>query len=524
MSSKVLESFIDLSQENDLPQLIDVEDSDDEEDGVVVPPVVAPNVGDSVFKALDSVLGPSTVVFSNIQPSRRTRTSREYNTRPDNWAEIADYYQHHRHVAGTIFHFKLKSEDVNKNERYWTTMFGRWMNDVADKKWSLIKGQLPVYGTKIDKELVLIVENYNAHAVPMTNMMLRLHLLTLLKDHDRQDILDAIAATGEPLSRNKKYRFTDQWAMRFYKRNDLCTRVATTKMREELPAQYEEKVERFKYILSLNIHDHQVPDALILNMDETNTMFVPQIPRTRCKKGTRRVRLVGVGKDKAQVTTSPTVNAEGDVVSPTQIIFGGKTKRCHPNGGKGPVPKDIYYDNSLSHWQTPETMIRYINRVLVPYRLATIARLNLPIHQKMILILDLHYSHKDAVVLALAREYHILLVYIPAGCTDLHQVCDVVVNKPYKNGVVKSFIDYVTEKFGEFNQRVNPNPADVFQLNMAGSVMKPLIPGYVERGMEAVGQLRMKDVIKACFYKASFVGEARQLETYELAKLKYQPR
>ena len=83
-------------------------------------------------------------------------------------------------------------------------MFRRWMKDVADKKWSLIKGgQLPVYGTKIDKELVLIVEkNYNAHAVPMTNMMLRLHLLTLLKDHDRQDILDAIAATGEPLSRN----------------------------------------------------------------------------------------------------------------------------------------------------------------------------------------------------------------------------------------------------------------------------------------------------------------------------------
>ena len=104
-------------------------------------------------------------------------------------------------------------------------------------------------------------------------------------------------------------------------------------MRDEFPAQYEEKVQSFKYILSLNINDHQVPDALILNMDETNTMFVPQMPRTRCKKGTSRVRLVGVGKDKAQVMTTPTVNAEGDVVVPTQVIFGGKTKRCHSNGG-----------------------------------------------------------------------------------------------------------------------------------------------------------------------------------------------
>ena len=65
MSSKLLESFIDLSQENDLPPLIDVEDSDDEEDGVP-PVVVAPNVGDSVFKALDTVLGPSTEFFLPI--------------------------------------------------------------------------------------------------------------------------------------------------------------------------------------------------------------------------------------------------------------------------------------------------------------------------------------------------------------------------------------------------------------------------------------------------------------------------
>ena len=112
-------------------------------------------------------------------------------------------------------------------------------------------------------------------------------------------------------------------------------------MREEIPAKYEEKIQTFKAILSLNIFDHTVPDALILNMDETNTLFVPQIPTTRCLKGTRRVRLIGIGHDKAQVTTTPTtVSAEGEVVKPTQIILGGKTKRCHPNAGKPPYPKD----------------------------------------------------------------------------------------------------------------------------------------------------------------------------------------
>ncbi len=66
-------------------------------------------------------------------------------------------------------------------------------------------------------------------------------------------------------------------------------------------------------------------------------------------------------------------------------------------------------------------------------------------------------------------ECNILLVYVPAGCTDLHKVCGVVVNKPYKNGVIKAFVDYVSEKFLEFTNRANPEAADVFQLSMAGS-------------------------------------------------------
>ena len=95
----------------------------------------------------------------------------------------------------------------------------------------------------------------------------------------RTDILDRIADSDESTSKLKKYRFTDQWAFRFYKRHNLRSRVTTTKMRDKVPAKYEEKLETFKLILSLNIHDHKVPDALIANMDETNTMFVPQIPK-----------------------------------------------------------------------------------------------------------------------------------------------------------------------------------------------------------------------------------------------------
>jgi len=77
---------------------------------------------------------------------------------------------------------------------------------------------------------------------------------------------------------------------------------------------------------------------------------------------------------------------------------------------------------------------------------------------------------------------------------------------------VKSFVDYVSEKFLEFNNRANKSTTDVFRLNMAGSVMKSLIPAYVARGITAIDTVAMKSTIKACFYADSFIGEARKLD------------
>ena len=139
----------------------------------------------------------------------------------------------------------------------------------------------------------------------------------------------------------------------------------------------------------------------------------------------------------------------------------------------------------------------------------------------MIVILDLHYSHKDPAVLALMGALHMIPIYVPAGCTDLHQVCNRVVNKPYKVGVVNSFIDYVSEKFLIWSQRENKSPNNIFQLCMAGSVMKPLIPGYVVRGMAMIDTPDMKETIKTSFYIDTFLKEARLPETYAAAKLRY---
>eukprot|EP00981_Chlorochromonas_danica_P006397 scaffold1377_cov198-Ochromonas_danica.AAC.10 len=77
-----------------------------------------------------------------------------------------------------------------------------------------------------------------------------------------------------------------------------------------------------------------------------------------------------------------------------------------------------------SHWQTPISYMRYIQQVLVPFRDKAIIRLGLPSNQYAILKHDLHYSHKDPDVLALLKLRCFVSLFVPAGCTDLIQECD----------------------------------------------------------------------------------------------------
>jgi len=118
-------------------------------------------VGDTVINALDTVIGQTSLVFSNEQPHSHRKNSkrvrRKYNQgRPDNWCMIAEYYNVYGNVAGTIKHFSLKNEDMNKNHMYWTTTFGRWIKELTQGKLLNQCGGkfFPPYGMKIDLQSV----------------------------------------------------------------------------------------------------------------------------------------------------------------------------------------------------------------------------------------------------------------------------------------------------------------------------------------------------------------------------------
>ncbi len=72
-----------------------------------------------------------------------------------------------------------------------------------------------------------------------------------------------------------------------------------------------------------------VPPELVLNWDQTGIKIVPSSCWTMDRQGSKRVEIAGV-TDKRQITAVFCGSLSGDFL-PLQIIYKGKTPRCHPH-------------------------------------------------------------------------------------------------------------------------------------------------------------------------------------------------
>ena len=207
------------------------------------------------------------------------------------------------------------------------------------------------------------------------------------------------------------------------------------------------------------------------------------------------VQLAGITKDKTQVTTTICVNELGEVLPP-QMIFGGSTDRCHP---KDAAPLGGFYCHSTTHWQTAETMINWIDSVLIPFKTATITMQGLPENQKSVLICDLHFSHKDIAVLQHLQDNNIEPVFLPTGFSDELLVIELACKKPFQQAAKSRFRLFVHDLLTTHIEL--GKPLSEFTLNFNVGFLKPFVPKCVEDGMEALQTPDMRAAIAACFAK-----------------------
>ena len=67
--------------------------------------------------------------------------------------------------------------------------------------------------------------------------------------------------------------------------------------------------------------------------------------------------------DKQLITAAFCGSPVGDFLPP-QIIYKGKTPRCHP---RYQFPPDWHITQSEKHWSNEKTMFDYVSKVVIPY-------------------------------------------------------------------------------------------------------------------------------------------------------------
>ena len=134
--------------------------------------------------------------------------------------------------------------------------------------------------------------------------------------------------------------------MNFVKRKST---TAKSKMNVEAFAELKEE---FLSNVEATIDMEEIPAELVLNWDQTGIRIVPSSMWTMDKQGSKRIEIAG-RDDKRLITAIFCGSAVGEFL-PVQVIYKGKTKRCHP---RFQFPPDWHITHSPQHWSTEETML-----------------------------------------------------------------------------------------------------------------------------------------------------------------------
>ena len=112
-------------------------------------------------------------------------------------------------------------------------------------------------------------------------------------------------------------------------------------------------------------------------------------------------------------------------------------------------------------------MVRYIEKVLVPWAEQRKRDLRLPQSQKAIVVLDVFRAHSTTDVLNTLKENDFRIVFVPGNCTSELQPLDLSVNGPFKVLLQDRFNNWYAELVAE---AIHKHPDD---FAAAAAAMQP---------------------------------------------------
>ena len=242
-----------------------------------------------------------------------------------------------------------------------------------------------------------------------------------------------LAENGGPIQLNR------HWAHSLLKRMNFVQRKATTSLSKLTMTDFKKRKREFLNDVATTVEMEEIPGELILNWDQTGIRFVPSSTWTMERRGERRAEMIGVN-DKRQITAVFCGSASGEFL-PVQLIYTGKTARCHP---RYLFPPEWNVTHSRNHWSNEDTMEEYVDNIILPY--VEKVREKVGAEKAALVIMDNFKGQTTTKITNRLEENNILISWLPPNTTDRLQPMDISVNKPAKEYLKKEFEDWYSEQ------------------------------------------------------------------------------
>ena len=257
------------------------------------------------------------------------------------------------------------------------------------------------------------------------------------------------------------------WAYSLLRRMKFVQRKVTTDKSKHVVAEFLEPKEQFPADVIAMVEMEEIPPELILNWDQTGIKIVPSSTWAMEWQGTKRVDLVGVG-DKRLITAVFCGSLVGDFL-PIQVIYAGKTTRCHP---RYEFPSNWDITHSPKRWSNEATTIQYILNIIIPYINNT--RDGFKDDTPALIIMDNFKGQVTSAVTNLLEENNIHVCLLPANTTDRLQPMNLTVNKPAKDFLKRCFGDWYAEQIRTQLEGNDIESTDLQPINLGLPALKEL--------------------------------------------------
>ena len=176
-------------------------------------------------------------------------------------------------------------------------------------------------------------------------------------------------------------------------------RRATTSKLEIPEGALKEAKLLFHHDIVSTVDKFNIPESLIINIDQTPTKYVPVGRLSLAKKSAKTVTVEG-NSDKRTITAMFVFSFKADFL-PMQLIYAGKTTKCLLRFN---FPDQYSLSFNETHYSNERESCKLIEEILKPYINKIIKQENLPVDQKSLVIMDVFTGQMTTAVLDMYKE------------------------------------------------------------------------------------------------------------------------